>query len=140
MFLELLNDDQQQLFLDVAVTMAAVDGYLHLDEESFLDRVRRETGGEAETASPTERGELLERVRRAFTDGVVPRRAFVAELAGLVIADGNQADPEVEFLREVARAVSVPEADVPVFLDFAREAAALARDARDLLATSNLDN
>lgn len=139
MFLELLNDAQQQLFLDAAVTMAAADGHVHLNETAFLERVKRESGGTLQTASQLPHGEVISRAREAFDDRRVASRALLVELAGLVIADGERSDAELEFLREIAEAVGVPASDVPVFLDFAQRAEELAEDARDLLSTSNVE-
>jgi tellurite resistance protein len=139
MFLELLNDKQQQVFLDAAVTMASADGHLHLDETAFLERVKRESGGTLGTASHLPHREVISRAHKAFADTGVASRALLVELAGLVIADGERTDAELELLREIANAVGVPEADVPVFLDFAQRAEDLLEDARDLLAASNVE-
>ena len=70
---------------------------------------------------------------------LVAARAFLIELAGLVVADGNRSDAELTLLHDVAEAAGVASADVPLFLDFAQRAVELADDARDLLAMSNID-
>lgn len=140
MFLELMTHEQQQLFLDAAVTMAHADEHLHLDEQAFLERVAREVGEPARDPETLSHAEVVERTRRAFS-GVagVQARAFMIELAGLVVADSDRSDAELTFLHELAAAAGVPSADVPIFLDLAERAVELAEDARDLLATSNVD-
>jgi uncharacterized tellurite resistance protein B-like protein len=136
-FLELMTEEQQQLFLDTAVRMAHVDGHLHLDESAFIERVQRETGGVVTEASELSRADLIAKVTKQFSDAGLAGRAFLLELAGLVVADGKRDDAELEFLREIAEVSGVPSADVPLFLDFAERALDLAEDARDLLAASN---
>lgn len=132
-----MTEAQQQLFLDTAVRMAHVDGHLHLDETAFLERVQRETDGVVSEASDLSHADLVGRVTDQFRQSGVAGRAFLLELAGLVVADGKRDDAELELLRELANAAGVPTADVPLFLDFAQRALDLAEDARDLLAASN---
>jgi tellurite resistance protein len=139
LFLELMTKEQQQLFLDVAITMAGVDEHLHLDEQAFLERVQREVGDRMSDPQDLSHSDLVAQTRSAFGGSLIAARAFLIELAGLVIADGNRSDVELALLHELADAAGVPSADVPLFLDFAQRAVDLADDAQDLLTTSNVD-
>ena len=141
MFLELMTRDQQQLFLDAAVTLAYADQHLHLDEQAFLKRVAREVGDPARNPETLSHAVVVERTGSAFAGATgVQARAFMIELAGLVVADSERSDAELSLLHELADAAGVPSADVPLFLDFAGRAVELAEDARDLLAMSNVDH
>jgi tellurite resistance protein len=134
-----MTTEQQQLFLSAALTIAEADEHLDLDERTFIERVRREIGGATPEPQVISHGDLLEQTRNAFGGALVAARAFLIELAGLVVADGHHSDAELTLLHDVAEAAGVASADVPLFLDFAQRAVELADDARDLLATSNVD-
>lgn len=139
MLLNLMNHEQQQLFLDAAVTMAHVDDHLHLNERAFIDEVQRETGGVVHEPSRLGHDDLLTRTSSQFGSSAVAGRAFLMELSGLIVADGEQTDAELQFLRELASAMGAPTSDIPVFLDFALRAIELAEDAQDLLTASNVE-
>jgi uncharacterized tellurite resistance protein B-like protein len=140
MFLELLTPDQQQLFLDAAMTVAHADQHLDPSEQAFLERMVQEVGGTTRAPVVLTHAELVEATAKVFasSSGIQPR-AFMLELAGMTVADGDQSDAELTLLHEIADAAGVPAADVPVFLDFAERTIELAAEAQDLLARSNLE-
>ena len=140
MFLDLMTTEQQRLFLSAAVGMAEVDEHLHLDEQAFIRRIYREVGGDVQDATRLSHTVLVAQTKAAFDGELVAARAFLIELAGLVVVDGESSDAELLLLHDLAEAAGVPHADVPLFLDFAQRAVELADDARDLLATSNVDH
>ncbi len=135
LFLNLLMPAQQELFMQAAHLVAAQDGEVDELETALLEAL----GAESELESLPGAVELANALGRApdvLTDGP-SRRAFLLELAGVVVIDGEAHPAEVSRLREFADALDVPETQVDRFLDYALQARSFVDTGRTLIATAD---
>ena len=132
MFLNVLSADQQRLFLDAAATMLSVDGDVASSEAALLEGARIECGLEYE---PQQRSldELAAAAMSSLTERPA-RNAFLLELAGTMVVDGEEAPEEVELLMALAKVLDVSDEALAEFVAFGRQALALVASGQALVA------
>lgn len=132
MFLSLLTPDQQRLFLQASRSMLDADGDLANVEAALMDAARLECAvDDLPERLPREQ---LVAWARDLLDSTPARNAFLLELAGAMVVDGESAPPELEMLRALGDATGGDEALLAEFVDFARRAADVLADGHRLLA------
>jgi len=126
-----------ELLRDAVHSVSQVDGVLHQAEAAVLDQMSREAGLELDPGEPQDQTTIEQRIRAAFKDAPAAARAFVLELAGVVVIDGEREPRELELLRGCAQAAGVPADDVEVFLAFGERSRDLAAEGLQLVAATN---
>ena len=135
MFLSLLTPPQQELFMQAAHLVAAQDGELDELETALLEALGAESNLES-LPGDVELADALQRAPELLPDGP-SRRAFLLELAGVVVIDGRAHQAEIDRLRDFAGALDVPEVQVNRFLDYALQARSIVDTGRTLIATAD---
>ena len=100
MFLSLLDPAQRVLFTRAARLLIEADAIAHEHELEMLDAIQSETGL-TEIPEPGDADELAEQAVALLTDAT-QRNAFVAELAGVAVIDGDEHGAERELLQRFA--------------------------------------
>ena len=136
MFLNLLDADQQRLFVMAARAVAEQDGKVADVEESLLDAVLAECEIE-EDPGTMPLSDLLSVVAEALSEDLHARNAFVLELAGVAVIDGEAHPSELAVLAQVGERLRVSEQRLSEFVDFAVQARELVVRGRELIATGN---
>lgn len=136
MFLNLLDPGQQRLFVAAARVVAEQDGKVADVEQSLLDAVLAECQLDTDPGTmPTP--DLLAALDTAFVDDVHARNAFVLELAGVAVIDGDAHPAELAALSAISDQVGMSEETLADFVEFAMAARELVVRGRQLLATGN---
>lgn len=136
MFLDMLSQKQQELFIDAMHHLLSADGVVHDEEQLLLQRFAVETGHLSEPA-PVSLEDLVGRATAQLAGEPVVGRAFLAELAGVAVIDGAVHGRELDILRSVADAAGIPSDHMDDFLGFAERARDLIREGNRLISTSN---
>lgn len=132
MFLNTLTPDQQTLYLRVARVLLESDASVLSPEAALLEAARIECDvGELPDAAPVD--ELLDQAP-SLLDTAAARNAFLLELAGAMVIDGETAVNEETLLKRLAEALMVSDEDLSEFVRFAERARDLVIDGRRLLA------
>ena len=114
MFISLLDATQQLLLVKSAVAIAATDGSFDGREDALINHLLAQTGM---TVDPDEARALVipetlpGAAAEAFATsppGSPERRAFVAEIAQMITADGEAGEEEVELLTSFITALGLP--------------------------------
>lgn len=136
MFLNLLDAHQQRLFVSAARTVAEKDGKVADVEESLLEAVRAECeiDEEPEVIPPDE---LLARLDDALAGNLHARNAFMLELAGVAVIDGDAHPAELGVLHEIGGHLAIPEDVLAEFVQFAMSARELVVRGRHLLSVDH---
>lgn len=136
MFLNLLDPDQQRLFVVAARMVAEQDGKVIDVEQSLLDAVIAECElDEDPGAMPMP--DLLAVLDDALADDPYARNVFVLELAGVAVVDGDVQPAELAALGEISDHVGVTADRLSDFVQFAMAARELVVRGRQLVATGN---
>jgi uncharacterized tellurite resistance protein B-like protein len=129
-FLNLLTAEQQLAFARAAVFMVHVDGNIDEREMILLDQIQHETGLPEMPPTPPE--ELIISDLQVF-ESPVSKRIFLLELVGIVTADGDRHEDELEPMKSWARGLGLDPGILGSYLDLAERAHAVFHDARDLI-------
>ena len=98
MFLNLLDAEQQRLFVMAARAVAEQDGKVADVEESLLDAVLAECEIDRDPGTMAF-ADLLSAVDDALSPDPHARNAFLLELAGVAVIDGDAHPSELAFTR-----------------------------------------
>ncbi len=131
MFLNVLSAEQQRLFLDAASTMLNADGDVASVEAILLEAARVECAIDYEP-QVRPHDELFAEARTSLTERPA-RNAFLLELAGAMVVDGEETAEEVEFLRALSEALDVPDSALSDFVAFGRQTLALVANGQELV-------
>jgi Tellurite resistance protein TerB. len=99
MFLNMLSNDEKELFLDVAIKAAEANGEIAKEEKEMLHAFAQEMKIESRSTTNKDISEIL----KAFTENSSKQsmRIVVFELIGILFADSEFDDFEKEFLSKV---------------------------------------
>jgi len=136
MFLNLHDAHQQRLFVSAARTVAEKDGKLADVEQSLLEAVLAECAidGEPEVISPDE---LLAGLDEALAGDPHARNAFMLELAGVAVIDGEAHPAELGVLHEIGGHLGIDNDVLAEFVQFAMSARELVVRGRHLLSVDH---
>ena len=107
MFLEMLNDEQKDLFMNLAIRAAEANDEVEDSEVEMLRQFAVEMGLEPRTSTDMDVDEILKRLKEVC--GVTERRIILFELIGIMFSDRLYDDREKEFLLDVTRRMELPE-------------------------------
>jgi uncharacterized tellurite resistance protein B-like protein len=136
MFLNLLDAEQQRLFVMAARAVAEQDGKVADVEESLLDAVLAECEIDQDPGTMAF-ADLLTAIDGALSTDPHARNAFLLELAGVAVIDGEAHPSELAVLAQVGECLDVTEERLSEFVDFAVQARALVVRGRGLVATGD---
>ena len=136
MFLNLLDANQQRLFVVAARAVAEQDGRVADVEESLLDAVLAECDIDEDPGAMA-MPELISALEEALSDDLHARNAFVLELAGVAVIDGEAHPAELAVLSEIASTVGVEDDALAEFVGFAMSARDLVVRGRQLVAAED---
>jgi uncharacterized tellurite resistance protein B-like protein len=131
MYLQILTPAQRDAYVAAAVAVLRADGQLHASEQALLDMITAEAGAGA-VPEAVDLDATLERLPDLFADPT-HRCAFLLELAGVTVIDGEAHPAEVALFHRFAERLELS-GRASAFLDFAIEARALAERGRELIA------
>lgn len=135
MFLNLLDADQQRLFVIAARAVAEQDGKVADVEQSLLDAVRAECEID-EDPGEIPLPEILSALEPLAGDPHA-RNAFLLELAGVAVIDGEAHPAELAVFREIGSHLGVSEDALAEFVQFGMSARDLVVRGRELVAAGN---
>jgi tellurite resistance protein len=133
-FLSILTPPQQRVFLEAARAVVEQDGHIADVEQALIDGLHSECGLDETPTALRDVSAIAAEAADALDHGPV-RRAFVLELAGVVLIDGHSHADEVAAVTEIARALDVADEHLDEMFAFAARAQALVVDGRRLIAT-----
>lgn len=136
MFLTLLNEGQSVLFARAARLMIEADDIAHERELAMLEAIGIETGL-TELPDGGTFGEVVQEAAKALTDPT-QRNAFLIELAGVAVIDGDEHGAERALLQQLADQLGLGER-VDEFIAYAHDARDLADRGRALVTTVEAD-
>jgi uncharacterized tellurite resistance protein B-like protein len=131
MYLQVLNPAQRDAYAVAAVAVLRADGELHAREQTLLDAIAAESG----VTGAIEAGDLdaiLEGLPALFEDPT-QRCAFLLELAGVTVIDGDAHPAEIALFHRFAERLELSER-ASQFIEFAEQTRALAERGRELIA------
>jgi hypothetical protein len=131
-FLNILTPDQQTLYLRAARVLLESDASVLSPEAALLEAARIECNV-AELPEPVPVDEILEQAP-SMLDTAAARNAFLLELAGAMVIDGETAVNEEALLKRFAQILTVSDEDLREFVRFAERARDLVNDGQRLLA------
>lgn len=117
MFLDMLSEDEQRIFCQLAYAVMAADGEVLDKEEAFYDRALSELRLD-ELPAP---GETNIGIPAGAFGVSANRRALLVELALLAVADGDVSAEERSVLASVASQVDMDGPQIDRCLDYAEK-------------------
>ncbi len=136
MYLQILTPPQREVYAAAAVAVLRADGELHASEEALLGAIAAESG----PTGVVERADLeavLEQLPVLFDDPT-QRRAFLLELAGVIVIDGDAHPAELALFHRFAERLELS-GRTSEFIEFAEQTRALAERGRELIAETERD-
>jgi hypothetical protein len=131
-FLNILSSEQQTLYLQAARELLDADGAIVSPEAALLEAARTECNVDGLPDRAAVR-ELLERAP-VVLDSAAARNAFLLELAGAIVVDGEASVDEVELMERFADVLNITRDALGDFLAFAERARELVMDGQRLIA------
>lgn len=100
MYLAILNDEQKNLFLNIAKKLASTDGNFSEDERQVIDGYCHEMSVSVVKKLDIAKEDMIERL--GSISNTIEKKIIVFEFAGLVMADSNFDESERVFLKQIA--------------------------------------
>ena len=100
MYLAILNDEQKNLFLNIAKKLASTDGNFSEDERQVIDGYCHEMSVSVVKKLDIAKEDMIERL--GSISNTSEKKIIVFEFAGLVMADSNFDESERVFLKQIA--------------------------------------
>ncbi|MEJ7784898.1 MAG: hypothetical protein WKF96_08850 [Solirubrobacteraceae bacterium] len=136
MFLNLLDANQQRLFVIAAQAVAEQDGKVADVERALLESVIAECEiDEIPPGMPLD--DLLSALDESLGGELYARNAFLLELAGVAVIDGDAHPAELAVLTEICLRLGVTDETLTRYVQFAIAARDLIVQGRQLVATAD---
>lgn len=120
MFLNLLSDEEKQIFLKLAVSVIQSDGKLEESEKSLVAEYSREMGIENYTLEENvDAIPLVEKIAKNSSNSV--KRIFLLELLACANADGDFSKEEKSLIQSFVKVCSLSEASLQSSIDLLKE-------------------
>ncbi len=110
MFLEMLKDEQKDLFLQLAVQAAKANGKFDETEKEMLIKFANEMNIEPKSESDKSIDELTEEL--AKITGKKERKIILFEAIGILNSDGEFDEKEAEYLANIAKKFEISKEDL----------------------------
>lgn len=99
MFLNLLNNEQKELFLDLAIKAAEANGVVALEEKNMLKAFSIEMQIPARYRTEKKTDEILDSLTRITN--YKEKKIISFELIGILFSDGTYDNQEREFMNQI---------------------------------------
>ncbi len=119
MFLNLLNNNQKELFLDLAIKAAEANGVVEIEEKNMLKAfsIEMQIPARYETIKSTD--EILDALEKITTDK--ERRILTFELIGIMFADGQYDKQEEAFMSRISERTGVSMGEIQEMIEVLSE-------------------
>lgn len=107
MYLNELNEQQKQLFLDLSYQLTKSDGEVSCEEEKLMKQLCHEMSIIARYSEHTSVEEIIEKL--ATISNTRQKKIILLELSAIVMTDGKCADEEKTFLKTVSNRFYIDE-------------------------------
>ena len=123
MFLEILKDDQKDLFLQLAVIAAKENGYVDEAESEMLLKFANEMKIAPKTEAVLSLDEIVDGLAKSCD--IREKRIVLFEAAGIMNTDGEYDDAEYEFLKKIAAKFEISEQELGTLMGLVSDYVAL---------------
>ena len=123
MFLEILKDDQKDLFLQLAVIAAKENGYVDEAESEMLLKFANEMKIAPKTEAVLSLDEIVDGLAKSCDKR--EKRIVLFEAAGIMNTDGEYDDAEYEFLKKIAAKFEISEEELGTLMGLVSDYVAL---------------
>ena len=123
MFLEILKDDQKDLFLQLAVLAAKENGYVDEAESEMLLKFANEMKIAPKTEAVLSLDEIIDGLAKSCDKR--EKKVVLFEAAGIMNTDGEYDDKEYEFLKKIAAKFEISEEELGAMMGLVSDYVAL---------------
>lgn len=106
MFLRPMNEEQKELFLDLALVAASINGVVEESEKALLVAYADEMGVDVSKASIKPVDEICARIKEISNSKELNQIMF--EIVGMIISDSEYDNQERDFVSQVAELFEIP--------------------------------
>lgn len=106
MFLHLLNNEQKELFLDLAIKAAEANGVVELEEKNLLKAFSIEMQIPSRYKTEKTTDEILAQLSKISNER--EKKILSFELIGILLADGTYDDKEKVFITQISEQSNIP--------------------------------
>ncbi len=123
MFLEILKDDQKDLFLQLAVIAARENGYVDEAESEMLLKFANEMKIPPRAEAILSLDEIVDGLAKSCDKR--EKKVVLFEAAGIMNSDGEYNDAEYEFLKKIAAKFEISEEELETMMGLVSDYVAL---------------
>ena len=123
MFLEILKDEQKDLFLQLAVIAAKENGYVDEAEDALLTKFANEMNIAPKTEATLSLDEVIDKL--ASSCDKREKKIILFEAAGIMNSDGEYSDAEFDFLKKIAAKFEISEEELETMMGLVSDYVAL---------------
>ncbi len=123
MFLEILKDEQKDLFLQLAVIAAKENGYVDEAEDALLTKFANEMNIAPKTEATLSLDEVIDKL--ASSCDKREKKIVLFEAAGIMNTDGEYSDAEFDFLKKIAAKFEISEEELETMMGLVSDYVAL---------------
>ena len=123
MFLEILKDDQKDLFLQLAVIAAKENGYVDEAESEMLLKFANEMNIAPKTEAVLSLDNIVDGLAKSCDKR--EKKVVLFEAAGIMNTDGEYDDKEYEFLKKIAAKFEISEEELGAMMGLVSDYVAL---------------
>ena len=123
MFLEILKDDQKDLFLQLAVIAAKENGYVDEAESEMLLKFASEMKIAPRAEAILSLDEIIDGLAKSCDKR--EKKVVLFEAAGIMNTDGEYDDKEYEFLKKIAAKFEIADEELEVMMGLVSDYVAL---------------
>ena len=123
MFLEILKDEQKDLFLQLAVIAAKENGYVDEAEDALLTKFANEMNIAPKTEATLSLDEVIDKL--ASSCDKREKKIVLFEAAGIMNSDGEYSDAEFDFLKKIAAKFEISEEELETMMGLVSDYVAL---------------
>ena len=123
MFLEILKDEQKDLFLQLAVIAAKENGYVDEAEDALLTKFANEMNIAPKTEATLSLDEVIDKL--ASSCDKREKKIVLFEAAGIMNSDGEYSDAEFDFLKKIAAKFEISEEELGAMMGLVSDYVAL---------------
>lgn len=123
MFLEILKDEQKDLFLQLAVIAAKENGYVDEAEDALLTKFANEMNIAPKTETTLSLDEVIDKL--ASSCDKREKKIVLFEAAGIMNSDGEYSDAEFDFLKKIAAKFEISEEELETMMGLVSDYVAL---------------
>ena len=123
MFLEILKDEQKDLFLQLAVIAAKENGYVDEAEDALLTKFANEMNIAPKIEATLSLDEVIDKLANSCDKR--EKKIVLFEAAGIMNSDGEYSDAEFDFLKKIAAKFEISEEELETMMGLVSDYVAL---------------